>query len=175
MRESIYSLSEKQYNTIKPLIPLQKPGKGRHRKDDHECINAILYVLKTGCQWKALPKSFELHYSMAFRRLRLWQKKGIWEKIYDKLFETDRISQDREPHPTGGIIDSESSSEKRGGEHIGYDGGKKVKGRKRHILTDTQGRIISFEIKEANIHDSNMVETLLNKASKKKHPKNNMG
>ncbi len=130
MNENIYSISKEQFARIKDFIPAQREGRGRKRRDDFTVVNTILYVLKTGCQWKAVPKSFDIHYSTAWRRLNQWQEGGVWETIYDSLFEKDRRNKNRNPKPTGGCIDSESSPEKRGGEKIGFDGGKKSKRRK---------------------------------------------
>ena len=130
MDENIYSISKEQFAKIKDFIPAQREGRGRKRRDDFTVMNTIIYVLKTGCQWKAIPKSFGIHYSTAWRRLNHWQEEGIWENMYDYLFEKDRMRKGRNPKPSAGCIDSESSPEKRGGEQIGFDGGKKSQGKK---------------------------------------------
>ena len=130
MNENVYSISHEQFAVIKDFIPPQREGRGRKRCDDFTVINTIIYVLKTGCQWKAIPKSFGIHYSTAWRRLNQWEEEGIWGEVHDFLFEKDRINKSRNPKPTGGCIDSESSPEKRGGEKIGFDGGKKSKRKK---------------------------------------------
>ena len=130
MNKNVYSITQEQFSIIKDCIPPQREGRGRKRCDDFTVINTIIYVLKTGCQWKAIPKSFGIHYSTAWRRLNQWEEEGVWDQIHNFLFEKDRIRNNRNRKPTGGCIDSESSPEKRGGERVGFDGGKKSKRKK---------------------------------------------
>jgi transposase len=119
-------------------------GHGRPRIHDlREILNAVFYVLKSGCQWRLLPHDFP-RWPTVYHYFRKWRIDGTWERINRAIRERLRVRLKRDPQPSAGVVDSQSvKSTAVGGEQRGYDGGKKVKGRKRHILVDTEGFVLS--------------------------------
>ena len=143
-------LSDAEWKVIEPLLP-QAKGFGRPRTVDlREILNAIFYLQRTGCQWEMLPHDFPPH-GTVFKYFRKWRRKGIWRDIHDTLRHQLRRKMGREDDSSVAIADSQSvkTTEKRGVVY-GFDGGKKVKGRKRHIVVDSQGLIIGVLVTEAN-------------------------
>jgi transposase len=120
-----------------------------------EVLNGIFYVLWTGCQWKALPKDFPPK-STVHWYLMLWEWDGTLERLHHTLYVAVREQEGREASPTAAIIDSQSAKTAQKGGSMdpqGYDAGKKVTGRKRHILVDTLGLLLSVAVHPANIQD----------------------
>ena len=130
-------------------------GKKRKRKHSlREIFNAVLYLLKTGCQWRMLPSDFP-KWELVYYYFRQWKEDGTLEELNEVLRNRLRKQCGKSLSPSVGLIDSQSAKTTRvGGESRGYDGGKKIKGRKRHIITDTNGWLLSVVIHAANEHDS---------------------
>lgn len=146
-------LKDREWDIIKPFMP-QPPRLGRPRKVDlREVLNAILYILATGCQWRALPKDFPPRSTVQGYFYR-WRDDGTWHWINDILVRRMRRTAGRNAVPSAGIIDSQSARTTESGGPRGFDPAKRVKGRKRHIVTDTEGWLLELLVHPADVQDN---------------------
>lgn len=149
-------LTDAEWSLIAPLIPPAKPGGRQRTVVIREIVNAIFYVLSTGCQWRALPTDLPPR-STVHEYLKLWEWDGTLERLHHALYVQARELAGKEASPTAAIIDSQSvKAAERGGatvDPVGYDAGKKVKGIKRHIVVDTLGLFLGGQIQPANVQD----------------------
>ena len=160
-------LSDEEWKYIEPHMPTPK-GHGRPRSHSlREILNATFYVLRSGCQWRLLPHDFP-RWSTVYHYFRKWRIDGTWERINRAIRERLRVRLKRDPQPSAGIADSQSvKTTGVGGEERGYDGGKNIDGRKRHLLVDTEGFVLEAKVHSAKVMDYEGIEKLLQQADEK--------
>jgi putative transposase len=145
-------VTDEQWTLIEPLIPPAKHGGAPRTINMRLVFNTMLYLNKTGCQWAMLPKDLAKR-STTFDYFRAWQKDGTWQTLLDTLRRQVRTEAGREPEPQKAAIDSQTVKGSEAGGPRGYDGGKKINGRKRHIIVDTMGLLLVVLVTSANIDD----------------------
>lgn len=154
-------LTDRQWQSIRQLLP--KPSRrGRRPIDRRRIINAILYLVRTGCQWRMLPKDFP-NWNTVYGVFRRWRDDGTWRRIHDRLREKVRKAAGKKSTPTVAIVDSQSIRTAEGGEERGYDAGKKITGRKRHLAVDTLGLVLAVVIHSAAVQDQYGAEWVMDK------------
>ena len=145
-------LNDNEWNVIAPLMP-KANSTGRPRLHPwREVLNAIFYVVKNGCLWKALPHDFP-PWKSVYHYFRLWRINGVWERLNTTLREALRQKEGRHKQPSAAILDSQSVKTVEGGTERGYDAGKNVWGRKRHLIVDTLGLVMLVVVTSASVQD----------------------
>lgn len=152
-------LSDQQWELIKDLIPRARTG-GRPRTTDlRNVVNAVFFLNRSGCAWRYLPKTFP-PWKTVYDYFYRWKIHGVWKEIHQTLVARVRVQAGRDEIPSCAIVDSQSVKSSQG-EHRAYDGFKRIKGRKRHILVDTLGLIRALRVHAANRHDQKEAHYLL--------------
>ncbi len=152
-------LNDTEWEILRPLLP-HRARRGRPPTDRRHVLNALRYWLRAGCAWRLLPRDFG-PWSTIYDIYRGWVKRGLWQKIHDRLRDKVRQADARAPQPTAAVLDSQTVKVGDQGGPCGYDAGKKTKGRKRHILVDTLGLLLGVYVGPANEQDREGAKTLL--------------
>jgi putative transposase len=154
-------LTDAEWKKVEPLIPKPESNRGRKRLHSiREILNAIYYIVRAGCAWRMLPHDLP-PWETVYHYFRLWRKNEIWIHINAALRTELREAEDRNPQPSAAILDSQSVKMTSIKGIRGYDAGKKIKGRKRHLLVDTIGLVLMIVVHAADIQDRDGAKLVL--------------
>lgn len=159
-------LNDTEWAQIAPYLPEPK-STGRPREIPwREILNGLFYIVKNGCSWRALPHDLPI-WQTVYYYFRFFQKNQMWEQLNRIIRERVRVKEGREPQASAMIIDSQSAKSAEGGEEIGFDGGKFVRGRKRTLVTDTIGLVVLAKVTAANLADVHAGKQILTELKEK--------
>ena len=155
-------LSDAQWKVLAPLLPAAKPGGRPRTVDIREVVNGILYVMRNGCTWRALPHDLP-PWGTVWWYFRKWRRDGTWERVNETLRSAVRRSAGRDPTTERGHHRQPVGQDDRKRGPRGYDAGKKINGRKRHIIVDTMGLLLAVVVHPADIQDRDGAKLVINK------------
>ena len=156
-------VTDEQWAVVRSLLPQPKwrpGGPGRPPYALRRVLNGIFYVTKTGCQWRMLPIDFG-HWNTIYGYFRTWRRTGLWAYLLEELRQRERRRQGRPAEPSAGSIDSQSIKTATQGSAVGFDGNKKIKGRKRPVSVDTLGLLLAVVVTSAGADDRGGLMILL--------------
>lgn len=145
-------LTDAQWGLIAPYVSPVGGGPQEQIHPRREVVNAVLYAKRTGCQWRFLPHDFP-DWQTVFKYFTAWKRDGTWKRIHDVLRAKVREASGKKVQPTAAVVDSQSIKTSEEADSRGFDGGKKVKGRKRHLLVDTLGLLLACWVTTADVQD----------------------
>jgi transposase len=147
-------ITDAMWAVIEPLLPARDLRRGGRPRvyGNRRVLDAIFYVLRSGCQWRMVPHDL-VPWWTAYRWYRSWAADGTWDRIHDQLRGAVRIAAGRDPDPSAAVLDAQSVKSSEGGQARGVDMGKKITGRKRHLITDTLGLVLVAAVTAASVQD----------------------
>ncbi len=152
-------LTDAEWARLEPLVPKPKTGGRPILYPRRAILNGVRYLLRSGCAWRLLPHEFP-PWATTYHDFRCWTKSGVWQQMHDRLRTACRHHYDKEAAPTAAILDSQTVKLGEQGGPCGYDAGKKINGRKRHVLVDTLGLLLGVVVTAARVQDRDGAKTL---------------